>query len=115
VNALSSNASTIKHTHTHTHTHKIFTFSWVLQKFLPFKKDIIQLFKKRKFWHSMYTTTWMNYGTFLFLQYWGLNSGPTPWATLPALFLWRVFWDRVLWTICTGLSSNREPPDLCLE
>jgi hypothetical protein len=25
------------------------------------------------------------------LQYWGLNSGSTPWATLPALFLWRVF------------------------
>jgi hypothetical protein len=31
----------------------------------------------------------------LFLQFWGLNSGPSPWATPPALFLWRVFWARV--------------------
>jgi hypothetical protein len=38
-----------------------------------------------------------------FLWYWALNSGPTPWATPPALFsLWRVFPDRVLWTICPG-------------
>jgi hypothetical protein len=28
---------------------------------------------------------------FFFFQYWGLNSGPSPWATPPALFLWRVF------------------------
>jgi hypothetical protein len=31
-----------------------------------------------------------------------LNPGPTPWATVPILFLRRVFWDRVslgwLWT-----------------
>jgi hypothetical protein len=33
------------------------------------------------------------------LPYWGLNS---PWATPPALFLWRVFRDRVLLTICPG-------------
>jgi hypothetical protein len=31
---------------------------------------------------------------------WGLNSGLSPWATLPALFLWRVFWNKVLWIIC---------------
>jgi hypothetical protein len=31
-----------------------------------------------------------------------LNSGPSPWATPPALFLWRIFWDRVSWTICLG-------------
>jgi hypothetical protein len=36
------------------------------------------------------------------LWYWGLNSGPSPWATPPALFLWRVFRDRVLQTICSG-------------
>jgi hypothetical protein len=34
--------------------------------------------------------------------YWGLNSGPSPWATPPALFLWRVFRDRVSQTICLG-------------
>jgi hypothetical protein len=28
---------------------------------------------------------------FFFLQYWALNSEPTPWATPPALFLWWVF------------------------
>jgi hypothetical protein len=39
---------------------------------------------------------------FFFLWYWGLNSGPTPWATPPALFLWTVFWDRVSKTICLG-------------
>jgi hypothetical protein len=39
---------------------------------------------------------------FFFLQYWGLNSGPSPWATLPALFLWRDFQDRVLRTLFLG-------------
>jgi hypothetical protein len=34
------------------------------------------------------------------LRFWGLNSGPSPWATPPALFLWRVFGDRVPRTIC---------------
>jgi hypothetical protein len=33
---------------------------------------------------------------------WGLNSGSTPWATLPALFFGWVFRDRVSWTICLG-------------
>jgi hypothetical protein len=35
---------------------------------------------------------------FSFLQYQGLNSGPSPWATSPALFLWWGFWR----TICPG-------------
>jgi hypothetical protein len=34
--------------------------------------------------------------------HWGLNSGPTPWASPPALFSDGLFWDRVLWTICLG-------------
>jgi hypothetical protein len=38
---------------------------------------------------------------FFFLQYWGLNSGPSPWVTLPA-FLWKVFQDRFSQTICPG-------------
>jgi hypothetical protein len=33
-------------------------------------------------------------------QYWGLNSGPTPWATPPALYCDEYFQDRVSWTIC---------------
>jgi hypothetical protein len=24
------------------------------------------------------------------------------------------FWDRVLWSVCLGLASNHNPPDLCL-
>jgi hypothetical protein len=39
---------------------------------------------------------------FFFFRYWGLNLGPTPWATPPALFLWWIFWDRVSWIICLG-------------
>jgi hypothetical protein len=30
----------------------------------------------------------------LFLQYWGLNSGPTPWATPPALFCVMGFFEK---------------------
>jgi hypothetical protein len=30
-------------------------------------------------------------------------------------FLWWVFfWNRVSWTICPGLASNCDPPDLSL-
>jgi hypothetical protein len=36
------------------------------------------------------------------LWYWGLNSGPSPRATPPALFLWRVFRNRVSRTLCPG-------------
>jgi hypothetical protein len=39
---------------------------------------------------------------FFFLWYWGLNSGPLTWASLPALSLWRVFQDRVWLIICLG-------------
>jgi hypothetical protein len=31
-----------------------------------------------------------------------LNSRPLPWATPPALCLWRVFQNKVSWTICLG-------------
>jgi hypothetical protein len=37
---------------------------------------------------------------FFFLQYQGLNSGPAPWATPPALSCDEFFQDRVLRTIC---------------
>jgi hypothetical protein len=37
--------------------------------------------------------------------YWGLNSGPSPWATPPALFLWRVF-EISAWTVCPGWLQN---------
>jgi hypothetical protein len=39
---------------------------------------------------------------FFFLRYWGLNSGPTPCASLPALFCEGFFWDRGSQTICLG-------------
>jgi hypothetical protein len=40
---------------------------------------------------------------FFFLQYWGLNSGPSPWGTPSAQFFSdKVSWDRVLQTICLG-------------
>jgi hypothetical protein len=34
------------------------------------------------------------------LEYWSLNSGPTPWAIPPRHFCDSVFWDRVSGTIC---------------
>jgi hypothetical protein len=48
------------------------------------------------------------------LWYRGMNSGPSPWAIPPVLFLWKFFQDRVSWTICPGLTLNCNPPDLCL-
>jgi hypothetical protein len=39
---------------------------------------------------------------FVCVWYWSLNSGPTPWATLPATFYDGFFWDRILQTICPG-------------
>jgi hypothetical protein len=41
---------------------------------------------------------------FSFLWYRGLNSGPTPRTTPPALFLWRVFQDKGLVNYLPGLS-----------
>jgi hypothetical protein len=38
---------------------------------------------------------------FFFSRYWGLNSGPSPWATTPAqFFVIGFFWDRVSQTVC---------------
>jgi hypothetical protein len=48
-----------------------------------------------------------------FLQYWGLSSRPTPWATPPVHFCDEFFWEKVLQTL-PGLASNHDPPDLCL-
>jgi hypothetical protein len=48
---------------------------------------------------------WDNLSVYLSMYlfwYWGLNSGPTPWATLPTLFCDGFFWDRVSRTICQG-------------
>jgi hypothetical protein len=40
---------------------------------------------------------------FFFLQCWDLNSGPTPWATPPALFfVMGFFQNKVSQTICLG-------------
>jgi hypothetical protein len=41
--------------------------------------------------------------TFFFLQYWGLNSGPSPWATPPTLFFCEGFFKIVSHrTLCPG-------------
>jgi hypothetical protein len=44
---------------------------------------------------------------FIYLWYWGLNSGPMIWATPPALFCDGFFQDRVSQTICPeGLQTT---------
>jgi hypothetical protein len=49
------------------------------------------------------------------LQYWGLNSEPTPWATPSALFLCVIgFLKMGLMNYLPRLDSNLDPPDLCL-
>jgi hypothetical protein len=50
----------------------------------------------------------------LFLWYWGLNSRSTTWVTLPALFAKGSQKNRVLWNYLPRLTSNHDPPDLCL-
>jgi hypothetical protein len=41
----------------------------------------------------LHMDSWVVFSLFVcFWQCWDLNSGPTPWAILPALFLWWVFW-----------------------
>jgi hypothetical protein len=47
---------------------------------------------------------------FIYLRCWGLNSGPSPWATPPALVLWRVFLDRVSGNFLPGCLRARDPP-----
>jgi hypothetical protein len=37
------------------------------------------------------TKAWSKFAFFFFFQYWGLNSGPSPWTTLPALFVMGIF------------------------
>jgi hypothetical protein len=55
---------------------------------------------------SKYTITLYFWWYWIFFpQCWDLNSGPTPWATPPALFFFffeGFFWDRVFQTICSG-------------
>jgi hypothetical protein len=51
---------------------------------------------------------------FFFLQHWGLNSGPTLWATPSTLICEEFFLDRVLWNYLPGLASNCDPPYICL-
>jgi hypothetical protein len=49
-----------------------------------------------------------------FLQYKDLNSGPTPWAISPALFLWMYFSRSGLADSSSWLASNYDPLYLCL-
>jgi hypothetical protein len=48
------------------------------------------------------------------LQNWGLNSGPTPWATSPGLLFVTGFWRHCHSNYLPGLALNHDPPDLCL-
>jgi hypothetical protein len=48
------------------------------------------------------------------LWYWSLNSGPTPWATPPAPFLWLVFSREGRGYYLPGLIWNQNLPDLYL-
>jgi hypothetical protein len=43
-----------------------------------------------------------------------LNSGPTPWATPPALSCERFFSRQGLMNYLPKLASNHDPPNLCL-
>jgi hypothetical protein len=58
---------------------------------------------------------WYTFFFFLVLE---LELRALPRATPPALlfffFLWRIFQDKILQTICPGLALNCDPPDLCL-
>jgi hypothetical protein len=58
-------------------------------------KLYLQLLQKICFYLFIYLFTyfWWN---------WGLNSGPSPWATPPTLFYDRYFQDSVSQTICPG-------------
>jgi hypothetical protein len=48
------------------------------------------------------------------LRYWGLNSGPVPWAIPPALFLWLVFFKIGSHELFSqGWLWTADPPDLC--
>jgi hypothetical protein len=63
-------------------------------------------------WH-LTTSTFL---FFFFLQNWGLNSRPTPWATPLALFFcmcW-VFWREGLLNNLPRLALNCDPPNFCL-
>jgi hypothetical protein len=49
----------------------------------------------------------------LFLWYWVLNSGSIPWAILPVFFV-KGFSRWALANCLPGLTSNHDPPCLCL-
>jgi hypothetical protein len=69
----------------------------------------IDFYELKSSWNlaSLFPHSYLNVKTkvlffFFFLQYWGLNSGPTPGATPLALFCGGLFQDRVSETICSG-------------
>jgi hypothetical protein len=70
-------------------------------------------FELRSSLHACYTT-WATLPDLFCVRYWGLNSGPTPWATPAALFLCEFFLDRVsctisqswLWTSILPISAS---------
>jgi hypothetical protein len=54
-------------------------------------------------WCMIYLMYWWIWFASILLRVfllWGLNSGPTPWATPPDTFCEEFHWGRVLWTLC---------------
>jgi hypothetical protein len=72
------------------------------------------------FWHQMHAIFLTPYlilhfnSVFVFLMVLALNSGPTLWATPPALFCDGFFLRYDLTNYLPRLVSNHNPPDLCL-
>jgi hypothetical protein len=81
------------HTHTHTHRHPE-TVQLVINQYLP-NLGLV--------WSASslcFAEVWLLWLAIFFSLHWGLNSGPTPWATPPALFWNGFFQDRDSQTIC---------------
>jgi hypothetical protein len=71
-----------------------------------FVYDFVNKELTQKLYHQLFYL----YIYLFILQYQGLNSGPTPGATLPALFLWWVFSRSGLSNYLPRLALNCVPP-----
>jgi hypothetical protein len=70
----------------------------------PYFKIVLAVLQKYK--HEVFFSFKM---CFFCVWYWGLNSGPTTWATPVILFCDGCFWDRVLqtiWTVILLMSAS---------
>jgi hypothetical protein len=92
-----------------THTIYLISASWVARRCEPPVPSLIFTIKPKFYhWQQILSFVWLKQITFLLtfylfyfiLWYWGLNSGPTPWATPPILFLKGFFEIGSGGTIC---------------